>query len=108
LGAIVSSHIHIGCWFKEIKVGGLAGRPFSLISSQQSQKGKSMANIIHHEIHKSFELSNYSIDDLHAMSVGEFADDPNAVRRLHRAYAEAQQAYLFALMQIRSEKRNHD
>jgi hypothetical protein len=63
--------------------------------------------ILHREIHKSFELSNYSIDDLHAMSTAEFDGDPNAVRRLHRAYSEAHQAYLFVLMQIRSEKLNH-
>jgi len=48
--------------------------------------------------------SDYSIDDLHQASTAEFDDDPQALAKLNAAYVEAQSAYLFTLMTIRSEK----
>jgi hypothetical protein len=54
---------------------------------------------------KSF-ISDYSIDDIHQAALGEFDNDPAAIRRLNAAYVEAQNHYIFVLMELRAAKAN--
>jgi hypothetical protein len=49
-------------------------------------------------------ISDYSIDDIHQAALGEFENDPAAIRRLNGAYVEAQTLYIFTLMSLRASK----
>lgn len=54
------------------------------------------------------KLQDYSLDDLHLMATGEFADEPTALVLLNQAYSENRMHYLMTLYTLRAAKADRE